>query len=436
MNSNRVIVEKIINGGFGLARETSGQVVLLRNCLPGEEVDYVPVEKRKNTLFGIPKTIVKLHINRVDPPCQYYGTCGGCTLQHASYEEQLTIKNSIITELFQHNSSLFNHPVPSPCEFGYRQRIRLQVRDGQLGFSQFRSHQIVPVKQCLLAQPAINATLTATKKHHDFKKLCSITKEIEYLFNPLSEKVTLLFYLDRKPRPSDKKSAEVITDDIELVERIFFKGDTFSQQGPYCRAETLSINNLLTQQFDIQDYNFSFQLSWEVGGFCQVNLLQNHNLISYVLKQCQPTADKNILDLFCGMGNFSVPLALSAKSLTGAEGQGAAIRCAKRNSISASLENTQFIKGNIAEVCSSIMAGNRLFDITVIDPPRQGVPDLTATIAKITGEKIIYVSCDPATLARDIRQFEKHCFTVKGIQPFDMFPQTHHIETVAVLEKN
>ena len=436
MNSNRIIVEKIVNGGYGLARKTDGQVVLLRNCLPGEEVDYSILEKRKNILFGVTNNIFQSNIHRVEPPCQYYTTCGGCNLQHGSYEEQLHIKKSILSELLQHNSHICGTVIPSPMEFGYRQRIRLQVKDGLPGFLQFRSKTLVPVKKCLLAHPAINNTFAATRQQLSFQKICSSAREIEYLFNPITEKVSLLFHLHRKPRPADKQSAQQLTDDVGQVERVFFTGDTFSLEGPYCRAEASLKDNLLAQRFDFQEDNSSFVLSWEVGGFCQVNILQNHNLISYVLRQCQETLGKNILDLFCGMGNFSIPLAKSAKSILGAEGQGAAIRCANRNSSSAGLNNTRFIKGDITHVCKTLMTENRRFDITVIDPPRQGVPNLAGTIASLTRGKIIYISCDPATLARDLGDLKRNGFTTTHIQPFDMFPQTHHIETVAVLEKN
>ena len=135
------------------------------------------------------------------------------------------------------------------------------------------------------------------------------------------------------------------------------------------------------------------------------------------------------------MGNFSIPMAMTAKSVAGFEGQGSAIRSAKHNAQLAKLKNTRFSKRPIHRACEELLATGAFFDCVVLDPPRQGAPGLAESIGQICKKRLVYISCDPATLCRDLSDFSQHGFTITAIQPVDMFPQTHHIETVVLLEK-
>lgn len=439
MNTNRIKVEKIVNGGYGLGRLNNGQVVLLHNSLDGETVHYKILEKRKNIIFGTAESFLVKNNARIDPPCPYYHKCGGCNLQHCSYEKQLQIKNSITEELLleiSNSTPLLHTIVPSPQHFGYRQRIRLKTGADTMGFLKFRSSEIVAIEACLLAHPIINQVLGEIQQNLEFLQLRTCTEEIELLFNPKNSLVSCLFHFTRKPRPADRNTAVKLVNEIKNLERIFFCGASFSLEGPFGIISDDGNSKMFSQQIDCTAASTHFELTWEVGGFCQVNLMQNSNLIDYVLLKCGDVADKTILDLFCGMGNFSIPLAHSASSLYGIEGQGSAIRSARKNSILAELSNTVFRKGPIHETCNTLTEQNQKFDIVVLDPPRQGVPGLAPQLSTLTGEKIIYISCDQATLRRDLVDLCNHGFCLIEIQPFDMFPQTHHIETVAVLEKN
>ncbi len=436
MESNTLTVEKIVNGGYGLARDDAGQVILLHNSLPGETVRYRITDKRKKTLFGQAEPVGTAHAFRIVPPCPYYGRCGGCNLQHCSYDGQLNIKTQIVAELFQDLSKNIGTCAPSPEQFGYRQRIRLQIHDNTVGFLRFRSAEIVPITACLLAHPLINSVLESLLQSESFQILSAISKELELLYNPETNSVTLLFHGKRRPRPTEQKRADKLVGTIDAVERIFFTGSDFSLEGPYTNGTGACGTKLFSYLFEETSAYKPFRLSWEVGGFCQVNLHQNKNLINYVLQHCQGFSGLQILDLCCGMGNFSIPLAQIADSVIGVEGQGAAIRAAKQNSTEAGLTNTQFIKGAIDSACLKFIKEKRRFDLTLVDPPRQGVGACTTDLAKITRKRILYISCDPATLVRDIINLQNQNFRLISIQPFDMFPQTHHIETIAILEKN
>ncbi len=445
MNTNTIRIEKIINGGFGLGRLENGRVVLLQGCLPGETVSFEVIGKKKNFFQGKVLRILAPHPERREPPCPYYGQCGGCDLQHCGYEEQLRIKDNIVRELiqrhtFSRNSESFqlHSPLRSPREMAYRQRIRLQLdKNGRLGFLHFRSHDIIPIRECLVARPELNSILQEMQDHPLFTQLASHCREVELLFNPDTSMVNALFHYKRKPRPADNKAAQQLVNELEILESLFFKGKDFPLSNPLAKkAASVSTKNLTLSLNLPEHHPEPISLSWETGGFCQVNLEQNTQLVNLVLDICKVDCNESVLDLFCGMGNFSIPLGLQAASLVGVEGQGSAIRSAKANSNLASLAHTTFVKSPIHEFCKQLAMENKSFDCVVIDPPRQGVPGLAKTLSRITGRRLVYISCDPATLCRDLDNLGQEGLSPKSFHPVDMFPQTHHIESVALLEKN
>jgi 23S rRNA (uracil1939-C5)-methyltransferase len=177
-------------------------------------------------------------------------------------------------------------------------------------------------------------------------------------------------------------------------------------------------------------------LFWEAGGFCQVNTKQNYNLINLVVECSEPSPSDRLLDLYCGMGNFALPLAKKTGHVHGIESQGAAIRSGRWNSEFNGLSNIRFEKSEVAEACRKLVGAGDSFDTIVCDPPRQGMVNMAPLLARLCRKRVVYVSCDPATLCRDLASLQQQGFSVKKIQPVDMFPQTHHIETVTVLEKN
>lgn len=443
MSEIPVRIEKMVNGGYGLARGENGRIILIRQVLPGELVLARIILEKKGFSEAIPTAILEPSSHRIPPPCPHYGACGGCNLQHCDYDRQLQLKKEIIGDLLRrspHNSlhqamTLLAEPLASPRIFSYRQRLRLQISDkGEPGFRRFHSHQCIPVTRCLLAGPELNAILRQLRALPPFHKLLTITTELELLLNPASSKVVCLFHLTRKPRPTDLKLADSLTAALPEIERMIFCGDTFQPVGASQKDETNRSFQLMLPPFPGHT-NQPIWLSWEATGFCQVNLTQNIRLIQTVLDFCQAGPDTTILDLFCGMGNFSIPLAMRAASLLGIEGQGAAIHRARKNSELASLANTRFEKSPIHDYCRQLAAGGQAFDCVVIDPPRQGAPELAPLLATLTRKRLIYISCDPATLCRDLGELTQSGFIVRKLQPVDMFPQTHHIETVTLLEK-
>ena len=442
MNTQSLTISKMIHGGYGLGQLDDGRIAMIRQTLAGEQVTFVVEEEKKKYLLGRMLTVLQQSESRIEAPCPYYGVCGGCDLQHAAYEEQLRIKRDVLIDLL--NRQLFTLPedvscpvnptLASPLTTGYRQRIRLRVRDGHdCGFRKFHSHDIVTIKRCLIAREEINDALHGLSRHQGFTRLLANCLELELLFNPSSGKVSALFHLSRKPRPADFGSAAELTAALCLLERVFFAAPQF----PLAAASPAGCNSVMGITYQDADCELApFTLSWEAGGFCQINLEQNRNLISIVSEFAALKHHETVLDLFCGSGNFSIPLAAAAGSLLGIEGQGGAIRSARANSATAGLVNTTFEKRPIHAACEELAKRGSTFDCLVIDPPRQGIPGLAGRLHSLCRSRLVYISCDPATLCRDLADLRSAGFTITRIQPVDMFPQTHHVETIVLLEKN
>jgi len=444
MNIEKAVIKKIVHGGFGLSHLSSGKTLLVQRTLPGEIIKIAVTETKKNYSIGRLQKIILPHKKRAPAPCKYYDQCGGCNLQHCDIQTQLTIKKNILLDLLQRSRegnvqnavNTVANPVPSPSDFGYRQRIRLLVdEDGRVGFRRFRSHRVCHVDHCLLAAPPINDSLERLVKQEGFQSLMKLATEIELQLNPGSAKIACLIHFRRKPRPSDVKAAKSLCSTILTIETIFFLGDDYQMMGPYGSQEKPPAKHLHISYPEVKDRVPPLEFFWEAGGFCQVNLEQNRQLIQIVLNFSKVGKNETVLDLFCGMGNFSIPLARQAKQVTGIEGQGGAIRSARLNSEHDGLDNTEFIKGSINDSCRKLREQGICFDCVIIDPPRQGIPSLASTLAELTKKRLVYISCDPATLCRDLDDLTETGFTIQEIQPIDMFPQTHHIETVVLLEK-
>ncbi|WP_163338321.1 class I SAM-dependent RNA methyltransferase [Desulfopila sp. IMCC35008] len=435
-------ITDFINKGYGLGQLPDGRKIMVRHALPGERVTAKIKKEKKNFLIGELEEPELPSAGRIEPACKHYGTCGGCDLQHASYELQLQLKRKVLIDLMKRQfrdrgtgvETMIQPTLPAPHPLYYRQRIRLQVNEEKMiGYLQHNSHRLVAVSACPIARPEINQVLGRLVESEDMDKLLATCRELELCWNPESGMVTLLLKKTRKPRPADFAKSDMLRLSIPNLDRIFFSGDDF----PLTPASPKECAvDMAVEYPKLQIGGMPYRLEWELNGFCQVNLEQNQHLIEKVVDFADIQKEDTILDLYCGMGNFSLFLAGQGKSLIGVEGQGSAIRSARKNSKKAELSNTTFIKSPIHKICEKLVAEQQCFDCLIIDPPRQGVPGLAAELSALCRKRMVYISCDPATLCRDLDGLCKNDFAIRQIQPVDMFPQTHHIETLVLLEKN
>lgn len=429
---HRVRIEKIIAGGQGLARTDAGQVILSGFVLPGELVGLREARRKSGHIEAELMQVLEPSAERVPPRCPFYGDCGGCDFQHGSYDEQLRIKKAIVVETMQraHVSVLVSdveETQHSPQQWSYRHRLRLKISlDGQLGFFRKKSNNFVAVRECLVAAEGIDAAVAELAAS---RCLRGLVDEAELLQSPADGQITLILPL----RENQQLSAETIQQ-IAACASIAQIGGTaagkaFQQLYPPDKAAPLA------QELTLLKLGKSCVLSWSGGCFSQVNPGQNAQLIALALELAGEVRGKSVLDLYCGMGNFSVPLALAGAEVTGIEGSPESIHWAKRNA-EANGVTARFIAADVHDSLRRMVKKQQRADIILLDPPRAGIGAAAMLLPDLQAERIIYISCDPATLARDLALLCGKGFRLMRLLPLDMFPQTSHIESVAVLERN
>lgn len=421
-------IKKLIHGGAGLGYLEDGLVTMVPFVLPGETVVVAEKKRTKKLLTAELVQVRSPAPERQTPPCPYYMRCGGCNLQHIDYLEQARLKRLLLQETLERSKiDLTGIPVEntlaSPESLYYRHRIRLHLDKKQrLGFYRIQSNQIIPLQSCLLATDTIHSAVQTFVDRDLTPELATHCKAVEFVASPHTGEVTILLH----PRSPRHNKLDVYPVKTGGTTHIKIKGAAPPQAG-YTEPN-------LHQRFTIPAG--AYQLSWDHNCFFQTNPQQNQQLVELlcsVLEKIQPAM---MLDLFCGIGNFSIPAALMGWKVIGVEHNHHSIYWAKYNSKQVAGKAT-FICEPVAKALKSFTSKNEQVDLVLVDPPRQGLEKQTVqAIIQLAPKNMIYISCDPATLGRDLNLLIAAGFSIKNVTPIDMFPQTHHIESLVVLEKN
>jgi len=435
-------ITKVIAGGKGLGTLADGMVMMVGGVLAGETVIAIETKVHRGHKEGNLVGIVEAAPERVVPPCPHYGLCGGCDLQHAAYPAQLAIKGQILREsLLRARLDLpGDQPGPalaSPTALHYRHRVRLHLdQSGQLGFHRSGSNAVVPIQRCLLATEPINRTLAGLVEGGWPERLSEQIAAVELIHSPADDRVILAL----QPRLSHPLTAAQAADLLnrlsraDLADRVFLQ----TEQPGRRRADDSAASAdsaALAQDFVVQGH--AYRLRWDHRCFFQVNALQNPRMIELALGPLFPrTKPCAALDLFSGMGNFSVPLGLCGAQVTGVEHNRAGVSWAERNSRAAGLATARFIAAGVEQQLNVLVERKARFDCVLLDPPRQGLGKAAVLLSKLAPERIVSISCDPATHARDLALLTGAGYRLTRVSAVDMFPQTHHIESVALLERN
>jgi len=419
-------IKKVIAGGKGLGTLSDGMVAMVPATLPGETVVVRESKSHRGYLEANLVRILEASPDRIEPPCPRYGRCGGCDLQHAAYPSQLEIKQRILRESLV-RARLSPPPdspaLASPLAFGYRSRLRLHLdQGGRLGFHQQASNTVTPIANCLLAAEPINRVLAALVEDGWPARLANEIAAIELIHSPADATVAAVLV----PRPRQHlRHAPSLADQLRpLADAVLLDG------GHYRSAPAPA-----TFRQDFNPHGLGYRLCWDHRCFFQVNSRQNAQLIEQVLDLLPLLAQNTALDLYCGMGNFSIPLAMAGQEVTGIEHNRASIHWARANSRAAGLTATRFVADEVERHLRTLVAANARFDTILLDPPRQGAGKAAALLPLLHPAQILSISCDPATLARDLAQIVAQGYTITRLIPVDMFPQTHHIESIALLER-
>jgi 23S rRNA (uracil1939-C5)-methyltransferase len=424
-------IEKLVDGGAGLGR-WEGRAVFVPGACPGETVRIRIASVKKGYAEARLQTVLKPSPDRTPPPCPVFGKCGGCQWQQLAYPAQIEAKGGILREDLRRIGKITDPnilpPRPAPGPFEYRTRIQLKTdmktKEPRIGFFAGTSHRIVPIEACPIAGPQLNQALGAL--HQILRDPATRPSSLTDLHLNLARatgELQLRYFSEDEPRDRMEKlftSVEAAVPNV--VSQVYY-----SRTGHrWIRGRDYLIDRYQEIPFRIGDRSFA-QVHWE----------QIPALIDTVRIFAALSGNESVLELYCGIGTFGIFLAREAASLAGFDENEIAVQDANYNARQQGLTNCTFTAEPVERALSDLADENKTFDCVVLDPPREGVDRKTMeSLIRLNPSRIVYVSCNPATLARDLKILIDGGFRPGRIQPIDLFPQTFHLETVAEVIRN
>lgn len=432
-------IEKLIYGGQGLARipaeggSNAGKKAFVPFTLPGEEVDAEITSEHRGYCVAEARQIDRVSEFRITPPCPFFGTCGGCQLQHSAYPYQLELKRDMLAETLTRagNRGLPNIELIAGAPFEYRNRIRLQVQGAPefaVGYREAESHRLVAIDRCPVAAPLLQRTIAAIRKLGIQDKCPANIQEVELFANHDESQLLITLWVESadnfKPNPA-KKFLSTLREQIPQLTG----GIVFGMEKGKSADQTLLKWELPVLQYRAcsSDYIVS------AGSFFQVNLALIDSLVSAV---CNGKTGAVAWDLYAGVGLFSARLVESFGHVVAVESSPVAYSDLQKNLHGYNSEAVKSPTLQFLQNASRQIAKKRrdVPDLIVLDPPRAGAgPEACKMLGACDASMIVYVACDPATLGRDLNLLIQSGYRLDRLQLVDLFPQTQHLETVATL---
>jgi len=430
-----VDIETMCYGGAGLGR-VEGKACFVPLTAPGDRARVRVVKEKRSYLEAELLELVVPSPLRVEPPCPVFGACGGCHWQHLPYEEQLRQKGEIfagtLSRIGKLSSDLLLPVAPSPDRFGYRSRIQLKVGRVKeapvLGFYRTASHQVIDLTAgCAIAAPLLNRMLAEFRALLPRLASWQGIGQIDLAMGDDGESIAVVHCV-AGAAAALTKALTVESAALPSVTGLFVNSGSKSRLQRVFGIDSLS--------YRIPGGLFpggrELRLRFARGGFSQVNYRQNLELIRTVVQWGGFTGRERVLDLYCGNGNVSLSVAPLVAEVTGVEGYAPSIEDARANAAANGIANALYRVSDAALAVRQLAGEGERFDLVVLDPPRGGA-ESAGELADLNPAKIVYVSCDPATLARDLGLLAQRGYRVTRTRPLDMFPQTYHLESVTEL---
>lgn len=429
----RMTIVDLTHDGRGVARG-DGKVMFVEDALPGETVDVVRLRRRRNHDEGRAVALLTVAEDRVDPLCPHFGVCGGCSLQHLSGDGQMAAKHKVLLDNLREIGEVVPEtefaPLSGPVS-GYRRRARLGVRYVEkkgrvlVGFRERAKSYVADLEACPVLTPPADRLVRPLA---DMIGSLSIRRRLAQVEVSVAENraAFVLRVLD-PPSESDLESMRAFeqTHDVDLY---------LQPKGPdTVRALSTAARALV---FTLPEFDLVYEFL--PTDFIQVNGQLNRKMVSRAMALLAPQPGERILDLFCGLGNFTLPIARLGATVAGVEGDPALIERARANAALNGLEaQADFHLADLFADCAGLPWLRERVDAVFLDPPRAGAEAMLPALADSGAGRIVYVSCHPGTLARDAGILvSRHGFRLRGAGIMDMFPHTAHVESIALFERD
>lgn len=417
-------VQRLANDGRGIAF-VDGRSWFVSGALPGEQVRARVLAARNKVVDAIAEHIEQPAAQRVEPFCTLAGQCGGCTLQHMPLQQQRAFKQACLSDQLQHAGIPVARlePVLAVSDRGYRRRTRLSVRVGKdgrlsLGYRALASRQIIDVAQCPVLVPELQAVLPRLAA---FVHTLQHPQVIGHLELFAGTATALLVRLTGALPDADQRAWRDFAGQQRL-QLWWQSGDQPQPDQPDSR---------LTYQLPDQ----GLEIDCRPGDFVQVNPALNQLMVNRALNWLEVQGSDQVLDLFCGLGNFSLPLAQQAARVTAVEGVPAMVERAQATARRQGLDNLHFFAGDLSQPLNTAGWAQQEYDLIVLDPPRDGALQVVSGLGRLGARRVLYVSCNPATLARDAALLVEQGYRLERAAALDMFSHTGHVEAMALFVK-
>lgn len=428
------IIESLDHEARGITRQ-EGKAIFVDGALPGETVEYASFRRKSKFELAHLVRVIKPSNARVEPRCPHFGVCGGCAMQHMDPSAQLAAKQRVLEDSLWHIGRIRPETMLPPIQgepWGYRHRARLAVRqvskNGEvlIGFHEWRSSYIADIRSCVILPPHVSALLLPMR---ELFRALSIAGQIREVEVAVGEQCTAL--LLRILAPLTMADERLLRDFADRHEIVFY----LQPKGPdtvYCFHPQPGPRLSYTLP------EFGLELDFKPTDFTQVNHAVNRVLVRRALRLLDPQPGERIADMFCGLGNFTLPIARSGALVVGVEGSAGLVQRGRESAMANGLaDRLEFGVANLFECTEQSLARLGRFDKMLIDPPREGAVELVRALGSDAPHRIVYVSCNPGTLARDaaVLVAEKG-YRFVSAAAVNMFPHTAHVESIAVFERS
>ncbi|HIP43475.1 MAG TPA: class I SAM-dependent RNA methyltransferase [Aquifex aeolicus] len=416
----RLNIEKLVYGGYGFSK-INGKAVFVRYAAPKELVDAEIIKEKKDFSEAVVRNIVLSSPSRREAPCPYYGICGGCQIQHITYEEQLNAKREILLESLQRIGKLkeidYRGEIPSQKEFNYRVRIQFKIQNGKIGFFRWDRREVVDIEECLLAHEKINYLIPNLR---EIMKAINDLQEIHVHYSPTRDEAVLKFV---SITHTDEGLIQSLLENA-LPEWVVGVGNYGKLGSTLVKRYKVGREHIF---MDVEKWKFRVSND----SFFQVNYTLWKEFIREVIDLAK--GYKRGVDLHSGVGFFTIPLSEKGNFIEGADANPSAVKDAEYNAKLNNRENVIFTEATAYKYLKRRIG--EIIDLVVVDPPRSGLlKEEVDLLLKNKPEKVVYISCNPSTFARDVRMLAKGGYKLSSVKLIDNFPQTYHIESIALLE--